>query len=116
VEPTPEPTPDLLPPRTITPVDVGKCRGSYTEAERARILGGALYGLSEPMERDLVYSQDATLQLGSGREALGAPVTPSYAVQADDGGLIRCRGFALGIVAIRSECDWGVVEWDGEGR
>ena len=65
--------------------------------------------------------EDALLSIGLYELDLGAPLTDEYHLEADDGGRIRCRGFALGIVALRdgapSECrNWAVITWGGEAR
>jgi hypothetical protein len=89
------------------------------------IQAGALnlcWGLSrEPM---VLPNEDPILGLGLYMHQLGCPTTDEYTLLADDGVTrIRCRGFALGIVAVMQrgdippECrDYAVIGWDGEVR
>ena len=112
------------PPVYATPT-LPSCSGfwPYTFSERLNIQLAALnrlWGLSqEPM---VLPNEDPLLGLGLYMHRLGCPVTDEYTILADDGrSRIRCRGFALGIVAvseredIKPECvDYAVIGWDGE--
>ena len=71
----------------------------------------------EPM---VMPQEDALLSIGLYALDLGAPLTEEFRLLADDGGKIRVRGFALGIVALAEwasddTCrNWAVVTWGGE--
>jgi len=121
VTPTPIPSPIWCP--TATPPPPKACwdyeRLSYVE--RQRVWNAALYHLGRGIELDLLPYEDVTLVRGMIDEALGAPQTISYAVESDvRGELLRCRGFALGILVMRESAErvdcrnWTVLGWDGE--
>jgi hypothetical protein len=58
--------------------------------------------LGDGVEADLDPYGDPLLGIGLFQEAIGAPLSIEYAVEADNGlGLIRCRAFCASIVAVR---------------
>ena len=73
-------------------------------------------------EPQVAPQEDALLSIGLFAAILGAPLTDEYHLLPDDGeGYIRCRAFALGVVALRERADidetcrnWSVVSWGGE--
>jgi hypothetical protein len=68
--------------------------------------------------------EDELLAIGLYQYDLGCPVTDEFTLEPENGvGLIRVRGFSLGIVAlivrddIPSECQrWSVLRWSGEPK
>lgn len=121
----PSVTPDLW--ATFLPTETPKpCEAAwqFTSGERLRIQGAALYHLRSGPEIDLIPAYDALCGIGLYLLDLGAPMTIEFAVEGDvRGDVIRCRGFATGIVASmeREGLDpasrhWAALRWDGEDR
>lgn len=121
--PTAHVTPEM-PPVYATPT-LPSCSGfwPFTFSERMNIQAAALNLLWGLLREPVVLpNEDPILGLGLYMHRLGCPVTDEYTILADDGRTrIRCRGFALGIVAlmeradIKPECvDYAVLGWDGE--
>ena len=95
----------------------------FTYNERQTIAAAARNALwlGSREEPQVLPQEDAVLSVGLYELDLGAPLTDEYTLLADDGGRIRARGFALGIVALRvgapDTCkSWAVVSWGGEPR
>jgi len=116
---TPSATPTITPSviATVTPT-TKPCwaREHFTWNERQSIV---LQGYREIgcLEDNIDPINDPTIILGNDEE-LGAPLTRPYMI-----GNILCRGYALGIIAIRQKdnpkdgCrDWTVVLWSGEQK
>ena len=95
----------------------------FTQNERLNIQAAALNHLWMDGRRDepmVMPQEDAILSIGLYALDLGAPLTEEFRLLGDDGGKIRVRGFALGIVALAEwasgdTCrNWAVVSWGGE--
>ena len=124
---TPTPTAHVtleMPPVYATPT-LPSCSEfwPYSFSERLSIQAGALHLLWGLLKEPIVLpNEDPLLGLGLYMHRLGAPVTDEFVILGDDGrSRIRCRGFALGIVAVseredvKPECvDYAVIGWDGE--
>lgn len=97
------------------PFTWGECQNIAAAARNHLWLGGR-------REPQVAPQYDPVLSIGLYALDLGAPLTDEYHLLPDDGvGRIRCRGFALGIVALRERADmdgtcraWAVVSWGGE--
>ena len=125
-------TPDRTETVPMTPTAPDKpCEAPwpFTQNERLNIQAAALNHLWMDGRRDepmVMPQEDALLSIGLYALDLGAPLTEEFRLLADDGGRIQCRGFALGIVALRDgaggeysagECKaWAIVSWGGEAR
>ena len=113
---------------TLSPLPSKPCEAPwpYTYAERQTIAAAARNHLwlgpagDEPMT---LPQEDAILSIGLYLLDLGAPLTSEYAVLAENHAHIRCRGFALGIVALvdgreysaDNTCrNWAVLSWGGD--
>jgi len=112
------------PPPAATPTPQDKpCEApwpfTYNEAQTIAAAARNHLWLGTREEPQGPAQEDALLSIGLYELDLGAPLTDEYHLEADDGGRIRCRGFALGIVALRdgapSECrNWAIVTWGGD--
>jgi hypothetical protein len=127
------PTASATPEPTFTPAPTATLPGKgceepwpFTQHERMNIQAAALNHLwregrrEEPM---VLPHMDALLSVGLYALDLGAPLTDEFRLESDSGGTIRCRGFALGIVAMyeRDDIDrtcrnWAVITWGGEAQ
>lgn len=92
----------------------------FSYAERQTIAAAARNALwlGSREEPQVLPQHDQILSIGLFALDLGAPLTDEYTILADDGGRIRCRGFALGIVALREGAPdtckaCAVVSWGG---
>lgn len=107
----------------VTPPPTKPCEAPwpFTYNERQTIAAAARnhLWLGSREEPPVLPQEDALLSIGLFALDLGAPLTDEYHLLADDGGRIRCRGFALGIVALRvgapDTCKaWAIVTWGGK--
>ena len=75
----------------------------FTSTERRGILGDAWKLIGRPLEPE--FQEDATVRIGM-EFTLGSPLTRAF-------GFIdmNCRAFAQGIVCVKPDGQWGVVEW-----
>jgi len=94
---------------------------TYNEAQTIAAAARNHLWLGTREEPQVAPQYDQILSIGLYALDLGAPLTDEYHLEADDGGRIRCRGFALGVVAMRdgapSECKaWAVISWGGDSR
>ncbi len=118
---TATPMETLLPPVTQVPCGFP---WPFTSGERLRIQGAATWHLGKGAEIDLIPAQDALCGIGMYQYDLGAPMSIAFAVEGDQrGDVIRCRAFALGLVAIMERPDmdspglhYAVLRWSGETR
>lgn len=134
---TPTPTPTYAtatPTVTMTPVPTPTLPAHgceepwpFTQSERLRIQAATLNRLwlvGRREEPQTLPQEDVILSIGLYALDLGAPLTDEFVLLPDGGphaGRIRCRGFALGIVAMyeRDDIDrtcrnWAVITWGGD--
>lgn len=93
---------------------------TYNEAQTIAAAARNHLWLGTREEPQVAPQYDEILSIGLYALDLGAPLTDEYTILADDGaGRIRCRGFALGIVAVAEwasddTCrNWAVISWGG---
>ena len=115
--PEPSATPTLPSCSKPWPFTYNEILNIHAAALHARLSNHQIH--EEPQTLPL---EDEILALGLFAEKLGAPQTDEYTLLADDDVTkIKCRAFALGIVAVMmcehipAECQrWAVIGWDGE--
>lgn len=124
---TPQPT-TIIADSTPEPLPSKPCEApwpfSYNERQNIAAAARNALWLGTREEPQTLPQEDALLSIGLFALDLGAPLTDEYHLLPDDGeGRIRCRAFALGVVALRERADigdacrnWAIISWGGEVR